>query len=165
MEKMIRSSPFLSISIGTARQFAPVLACCGVLGFFAGCASEPNSHLVSAPPPPAPTTAVMTTTVATPVVMTTPAVVVANPGYATTAPAPVGTIYVTQAPPAVQQDVVVAQPTSQHVWLAGYWTWRNARYEWMAGHWDLPPGSASAWVSPRWERQGNAYRFYEGYWN
>ena len=52
-----------------------------------------------------------------------------------------------------------------YFWLAGYWTWRNDRYEWMAGQWELPPSSSSAWVAPRWEQQGNAYRFYEGYWN
>ena len=23
----------------------------------------------------------------------------------------------------------------------------------------------STWVAPRWEQQGNAYRFYNGYWN
>jgi hypothetical protein len=65
----------------------------------------------------------------------------------------------------LQREVVLAQPTAQHVWLAGYWTWRNDRYEWMAGHWELPPSQSSVWVAPRWEHQGNAYRFYEGYWN
>jgi hypothetical protein len=43
--------------------------------------------------------------------------------------------------------------------------WRDARYEWMAGHWELPSGSHSVWVVPRWEQQGNAYKFYEGYWD
>jgi len=99
--------------------------------------------------------------------VTTSPVAVANPGYAATSNAgsTVSTIIVTQAPPAMQQEVVLAQPSSQHVWLAGYWTWRNDRYEWMAGHWELPPSPNSAWVAPRWEQQGNAYRFYEGYWN
>lgn len=88
-------------------------------------------------------------------------------GYVTTtnaAPA-VNTIVVTQAPPAPEQEVVLAQPGPQYVWLAGYWTWRNERYEWMSGHWEIPPSSNSVWVTPRWEQQGNAYRFYEGYWN
>lgn len=75
------------------------------------------------------------------------------------------TIVVTQAPPAIQQEVVLARPSSNHVWIPGYWTWRNERYEWMAGHWELPPNASATWVNPRWEREGNAYRFYEGYWN
>lgn len=70
-----------------------------------------------------------------------------------------------QVPPAVQQEVALAQPSSKHVWLPGYWTWNNNRYEWMAGHWELPPTAASVWVAPRWEQQGTAYKFTEGYWN
>jgi hypothetical protein len=162
---MKHKSPCHTISSTPAHtlRLLPFLATgCGVLGLLAGCASEPDSHVVSAPPPPAPTrTMTTTTTTTTPV-----AVVVQNPGYVTTAtPAVMSTTVVTQAPPALQQEVVLAQPTSQHRWLAGYWTWRNDRYEWMAGHWELPPSSGSVWVTPRWEQQGNAYRFYEGYWN
>jgi hypothetical protein len=84
----------------------------------------------------------------------------------TTAGAPVAnTMIITQAPPALQQEVVLAQPSPSYVWLPGYWTWRNDRYEWMAGHWELPPGSSTVWTAPRWQQEGNAYRFYEGYWN
>jgi len=60
---------------------------------------------------------------------------------------------------------VLAQPSPNDVWVAGYWTWRNSQYQWMVGQWVLPPNSGSVWVAPRWEQQGNAYRFYEGYWN
>jgi hypothetical protein len=157
-----------SAPVRAVRQFSPIIACCGVLGLFAGCATEPESHMLSSPPPPTPTNTVMTTTTTTPVVLSgSPAVVMGNPAYVTTSnPTPVmSTIVVTQAPPALQQEVVLARPSSQHVWLAGYWTWRDSRYEWMSGHWELPPNSNSAWVTPRWEQQGNAYKFYEGYWN
>jgi hypothetical protein len=130
----------------------------GGLAFMAGCASEPDSHVVSAPPPPPPTTQ---------------QVIVAQPGQpATTVAAPAtavqtqnGTIVVTQAPPAAQQEVVLAQPSSDHKWVPGYWTWRNERYEWMAGHWEIPPSQNSVWVAPRWERRSDgSYQFYEGYW-
>src|SRR5271166_1102576 len=176
------SSP--SVAASTARHLAPVLALCGAFGLLlAGCSTEPDSHVVSAPPPPTRAVASTTTITTVPMAVANPTVVVANPAYVTTSAAVpvvvanpayvttsaavpvVSTTVVTQAPPAPQQEVVLAQPTSQHVWLAGYWTWRNERYEWMAGHWELPPSSNSAWVSPRWEQQGNAYRFYEGYWN
>jgi hypothetical protein len=154
-------------SARAVRQFPPIIACCGVLGLFAGCATEPESHMLSSPPPPAPTSTVMTTTTTTPVTVASPAVVVGNQAYVTTSTATpaVSTIIVTQAPPAMQQEVVLARPSSQHVWIAGFWTWRDSRYEWMAGHWELPPNSNSVWVAPRWEQQGNAYKFYEGYWN
>lgn len=117
-----------------------------------GCASEPESHVVSSPPPGAPATVV-----AAPAQAPT---VYAQPG----APGAPSTIVVTQAPPALQQEVVTAQPTRDHVWVAGYWTWRNNRYEWVAGHWQVPPRSGSTWIPPRWEPEGGAYRYYEGYW-
>jgi hypothetical protein len=155
-----------SIPVRTVRQITTAAVCCGALGLLAGCASEPESHVVSSPPPPAPMRSVTTTTTTT-TPDTMPAVVVANPGnvmFAPTAPAVSATI-VTLAPPALQTEVILAQPSPRHVWLAGYWTWRNERYEWMAGHWQLPPNSNAVWVTPRWEQQGNAYRFTEGYWN
>jgi len=167
MKTPIHSTPSPSALLRAERRLTPALAFCGAVALvLAGCASEPDSHLVSAPPPAAPTRAVTTTTV-----MTTPAAspaVYATPaGYVAAAnPAPaVSTIVVTQAPPALEQEVVLAQPSPQHVWIAGYWTWRDNKYEWMAGHWELPPSANAVWMTPRWEQQGNAYRFYEGYWN
>jgi len=150
--------PLPSASARAVWQLVPVLAGCGALVLLGGCVSEPESHLVSAPPPPhTQTNTVITTT-------TSPGAVA--PGYvAVPVAAPVvNTIVVTQAPPALQQEVVLAQPTPDHKWLPGYWTWRNDQYQWVAGHWELPPNSGAVWVAPRWEQQGNAYRFYEGYW-
>ena len=148
---------------------APAFAFCGALAIFAGCASE-ESHVVSAPPPSPATTQVVTTqttqTTPTPTYVTT-----TNPGtsYTTTTtsnPNPaVNTIIVTQAPPAPQQEVILARPSGDYVWLPGYWTWREERYQWVSGHWELPPNRGSSWVAPRWEQEGNAYRFYEGHWN
>jgi len=155
-----------SASVRLMRQFTPVFAFCGILGLLAGCASEPRSHMVSAPPPPAPTRSVTTTTTTT-TPDTVPGVFVGNPANVTIATATPGvtTTIVNTAPPALQQDVVLAQPSPQHVWLAGYWTWQNNNgYRWVAGHWELPPSPGSIWVAPRWEQQGNAYKYYEGYW-
>jgi len=127
---------------------ASIFAVCGLAFFMGGCATEPESHVVSAPPPGAP--------VATqaPVVYTTPAPAAGSQS----------TIVVTQAPPAVQQEVVSARPSSDHVWVGGYWTWRNNRYEWVRGSWVIPPRSGVTWIPPRWEAEGGAYRFYEGRW-
>src|SRR4051812_36764226 len=140
------------------KQTASIAALCGAIGMFAGCASETNSHLVSAPPPQAPTT---TQQVA---VVQPQQVIVTQPQQVSV---PAGTNYVVmQAPPAPQvQEAVPARPSSQHVWINGYWTWQNNRYEWMSGHWEVPPSSATAWVAPRWQQEGGSYRFYEGHWN
>src|ERR1017187_10546828 len=128
---------------------APASVICGALAFMSGCADEPESHLVSAPPPGRPVNSVVTTSTTTtaPVVVANPAyvtnapVVVANPGYVTTTnTGPVSsTIVVTQAPPALQTEVVLAQPSPQHVWIPGYWTWRSEQYQWTARQWEPPP--------------------------
>ena len=82
----------------------------------------------------------------------------------TTQSLPVNSYIVSQAPPAVQVEVLLAQPSSAHVWIAGYWTWRQNQYEWMAGRWEVPPYSNAKWSPPHWETENGAYRFYEGSW-
>lgn len=126
---------------------------------FAGCASEPESHLVTAPPPAAPGT--------TPAPQQVVVVAQSQPVVAVAAtPTSTNSYIVMQAPPAPQPpEAIPAQPSSQHVWVAGYWTWQNGRYAWMAGHWEVPPYHNAKWNNPRWESEGNAFRFYEGYWN
>jgi hypothetical protein len=64
----------------------------------------------------------------------------------------------------VQQETVLARPSAQHVWIPGYYTWRDNRYVWIAGRWEMPPRTEAVWVAPRWERESGGYRFYEGYW-
>ena len=133
----------------------------GALGLIAGCASEPASHVVSAPPPASPMTTaaqpqqVIVTQQAAPQVVTTVAASGATTSYV-----------VLQAPPAPQAaQAVPAQPSSSHVWINGYWTWQNNRYEWMAGHWEVPPFTGAKWENPRVQSEAGAFRFYEGRWN
>lgn len=71
---------------------------------------------------------------------------------------------VTEAPPALQQETVQVRPTPNHVWVAGHWSWRVNRYEWVPGQWELPPSQGAVWIPPYYEREGNVYKFYEGYW-
>lgn len=137
------------------RRLAAVSVMSGGMALLAGCGSYPESHVVSAPPPAAPQLIASPSTPAAQVVVT-----------GTVATANGSTIVVVQAPPAAQQEVVVARPSDRHLWVPGYWTWRNERYEWMAGHWEVPPTSGANWMTARWERTSDGrYRFYEGYWN
>jgi hypothetical protein len=138
--------------IGSPRQLGRLVILSGAVALFAGCGSYPESHVVSAPPP-------SNAVVVQPQPQPSQVVVAAG------AQVPAGTIIVTQAPPVLQQEVAQARPSSDHVWVPGYWTWRNNRYEWMAGHWEVPPRTNAVWVTPRWERLSDgSYRFYEGFW-
>lgn len=147
-------------------SYARFFAVCGAIGLFAGCATEPESVVLSAPPP-LPPTAQPATVYAAP--GTTPVAVQTPTGVATvsTPVTPVGasSIVVMQAPPAAQQEVPGPRPTTDHVWVPGYWTWRNNQYQWMAGHWEMPPRAGAVWIPPRWQPEGTSWRFYEGYWD
>ena len=146
-------------------SLAPLLAISALIGLMAGCASEPQSYVVSAPPPAAPVAPATMMTASAPMTTTQTTQTTPTGTVVTTQSQPVSTIVVTQAPPALQTELVVAQPSSSHVWVAGYWTWRNNQYQWMAGHWEVPPYSNAKWTTPRWQTENGAYRFYEGYWN
>ncbi len=134
---------------------APLVALTGLAAFLGGCASEPESRLVSSPPPGPPAITTATASSPAPAVTATPAT--------TTTGQP--TVVVTQSPPALQSEVIPPRPSSDYVWVAGYWAWRNDRYEWVAGHWSLPPHAGATWVPPRWEPESGSYRFYDGYWD
>jgi hypothetical protein len=145
-------------TLNSSRTLLPLLAFSALPFLISGCGSYPESNVVSAPPPQ----------VAQPqaqVVVTQPAAQVV-----TATPNANGQLVITQAPPMQQQQTVVltqpARPSASHVWVDGYWTWKNDRYEWIAAHWEVPPFSGAKWVAPRSEQISNGnYRFYEGYWN
>lgn len=146
---------------------ASLLAAASLL-VLAGCATEPRSHVLSAPPPPAPvaTSNVVRMAPATTTTQTTQTTQTTADGtVVTTRTQPVSTIVVTQAPPAQQAELILAQPTAAHAWIPGYWTWRDNQYQWLAGRWEVPPHTNAKWMAPRWQTENGAYRFYEGYWN
>jgi hypothetical protein len=141
-------------------KILPALFTLGGLALLSGCATPRESVLVSAPPPPVPTTG---RDAAQPVAQP-----VATPQVVTTTNVPVGTnrIIVVQAePPPPPPEAVPERPSPAHAWITGYYTWQNNRYEWVAGRWETPPRRGSIWVEPKWVREGESYRFYEGYWN
>jgi hypothetical protein len=136
------------------RTASAAFAIGGALILLGGCASEPESHLVTNPPPTAPTSAPMADSPQAPQVLVPAQQVV--PGGAV-----VPSYVIAQAPP---PEAVPPRPSSAHLWVPGHWTWQNSRYAWMAGHWEEPPTAGAAWVPPRWEPEGGAIRFYEGHW-
>lgn len=129
----------------------------GAFLFLGGCASEPESHLVTRPPPSAPTASPAVDTPQAPqLIVTAPQIVSGG--------AVVPSYVITQAPPAPPPEAVPVRPSTAHVWVPGHWTWQNSRYAWMAGHWEQPPSTGAVWVPPRWEPEGGSTRFYEGHW-
>jgi len=74
--------------------------------------------------------------------------------------------FVAQPPPPPRREVIVERerPSSAHVWINGYWVWRENRHVWIAGRWQRPPHAHAVWVEPRWEHRPEGHLFIEGYW-
>ncbi len=61
-------------------------------------------------------------------------------------------------------DAVDDQPSPQHVYVSGHWTWKDGAYTWVGGAWELPPSPTAEWVGPRWEKKDSGYVLIEGVW-
>jgi len=85
--------------------------------------------------------------------------------YVAPAHAPVvEAVVIASAPPPPRAEIIVAQPSPAHVWIKGYWVWREGRHFWVSGRWELPPRAGMVWVEPRWERRDHGYVFIAGCW-
>lgn len=74
------------------------------------------------------------------------------------------TISVAEPPPAPQREIIYERPTAAHVWIPGYWGWRDGRHIWVAGQWSTPPRAHAIWIAPRWELRSGRYVFINGFW-
>jgi hypothetical protein len=116
---------------------------------FAGCGHRPI--IVQTPSP-----TVVQTPAPAPTIMTAPPPAPTPPTHEV--------IVVNQAPPPPRPDTVAPQPSPEHVWIAGYWAWRDNQQQWVPGHWEIPPRPGATWIPARWEQRGSEYVFIEGYW-
>jgi len=70
-------------------------------------------------------------------------------------------------PPPAQEEVVVATPGPDYVWIGGYWDWDVGvrHYVWRAGRWDHPPHPEARWVAPHYEFRGGHHYYHPGHWD
>jgi hypothetical protein len=68
-------------------------------------------------------------------------------------------------PPPLREDVRLAQPSREHVWIKGYWRHDGRIHIWVTGHWEKPPHPGLAWIEPRWEPREGGYVFIPGSWS
>ena len=77
---------------------------------------------------------------------------------------PTGEVVVTEAPPAPQQEVVGTAPTTSHVWIPGYWMYKNNRYVWVPGHYEVRPRLNAVWVPGQWNHTSRGWVWTPGHW-
>jgi hypothetical protein len=77
---------------------------------------------------------------------------------------PTGEIYVPEPPPSPEKEQDGLPPAQQDVWVAGYWTYDNARWAWMPGHWSVPPQTGKAYVAGHWDHTERGWVYTPGHW-
>ena len=78
---------------------------------------------------------------------------------------PSGEVVVTETPPPARQEVIGVAPSTAHVWVAGYWTYRHGRWVWVPGHYELRPRAAAVWVPGHWDRTSRGWVWTPGHWD
>ena len=75
-------------------------------------------------------------------------------------------LVVTEEPPPPRTEVVGPPPGQTQVWIAGYWSFTDARWVWMPGHWEVRPRPSAIWVPGHWDAnpEGKGWVWTQGYW-
>jgi hypothetical protein len=70
-----------------------------------------------------------------------------------------------KAPPCQpMDDVRPEQPSTDHVWVTGYWWWSNQTYLWVPGYWATPPHAGYVYVSGHWTYKDTQWVYVRGGW-
>ena len=77
--------------------------------------------------------------------------------------APTPIIVATVQPPAPQVEKVPPAPTTDAVWIPGYWNYSNDQYVWVAGRYE-PSRVGYTWVPNRWEYTNGRWQMVGGAW-
>lgn len=67
------------------------------------------------------------------------------------------------APPVPQLEHPGRPPASGHLWIAGYWDWVGASYDWVPGRW-VPPRPGQVWLPRVWRSDGQRWYAQGGRW-
>jgi YXWGXW repeat-containing protein len=77
---------------------------------------------------------------------------------------PRGELVVADPPPALQAEDRPAAPSSNHVWVTGYWTHCYNGWVWVGGCYALRPRLQAVWVAGYWERHPRGWVWIHGHW-
>ena len=69
-------------------------------------------------------------------------------------------------PPPMRHEFRSFCPSPHHVWIAGYWTWREpfGNWFWNDGYWMLPPSPNVVYVGPRYVEVNGGVEYVDGGW-
>jgi hypothetical protein len=84
--------------------------------------------------------------------------------YVRAPPPPMGVVFAVREPPPVREEIIIERPGPEHVWIGGYWGWREREYVWVPGRWEVPPRGMRRWEAGRWYHEPRGWFFVEGHW-
>jgi YXWGXW repeat-containing protein len=74
-------------------------------------------------------------------------------------------VYVSEPMPPPRVEVVrTVAPSSDVLWVDGYWQWGGGGYVWTAGRWARPSRPGYVWLAPRYERRQGRHVYIQGAW-
>ena len=73
-------------------------------------------------------------------------------------------VVVRERPPALREEIIVARPSSQHVWIGGHWYRHNNAWLWVHGCWSLPPPHMAGWAPGHWVDRHGDWIWAPGHW-
>ena len=75
------------------------------------------------------------------------------------------TVGIPEGPPNAVVEIVPVAPSPRHIWVGGYYGYRENRYIWNPGSYQLPPRGRTGWTQGvyRQNNRGN-HVFVRGHW-
>lgn len=69
-------------------------------------------------------------------------------------------------PPPMRHEYRPFCPSPHHVWIGGYWSWRQpfGDWVWIDGYWGLPPSPGVVYVGPRYVQVDGGVEYVDGGW-
>lgn len=69
-------------------------------------------------------------------------------------------------PPRPRREVIVGvAPSPAHVWVKGFWAYRDGRWVWIPGHWERGPRIGAHWSEGHWAHRTRGWVWVEGHWD
>lgn len=72
---------------------------------------------------------------------------------------------VATGPPPYVEEVIFAAPSSQYVWMPGYYAYNDGGYVFINGSYRIPPRGKTAYTQGIWRNTPKGYKRSRGYWH
>ena len=75
-----------------------------------------------------------------------------------------GVVYTERRPPPDREEVMIAAPGADYVWIRGHWGWERNDFVWVSGRWERVQRGYRMWVPGHWTERRHRWYWVEGHW-